>query len=57
MRRGSRYDELLTAIFMISAIGAVVCFFALDKDNPTYIILGVLAVLIRLAQYFMRFLS
>ena len=57
MRRGSRYDELLTTLFMLLAIGATVCYFALDKGNPTYLILGGLAVLIRIAHYLMRFFN
>ena len=57
MRRGSRFDELLTTLFMLLAIGAIVCYFALDKGNPTYLILGGLAVLIRIAHYLMRFFN
>ena len=55
MKRRSRYDELLTTLFMFLALGVIVCFFALDKGNPTYLILGGLAVVIRIAQYAMRF--
>ena len=54
MRRGSAIDELLTIIFMILAIGAVLCFFIL-KGNPTYMILGGCAVLLRVVQYILRF--
>lgn len=55
MKRGSRLDELLSLIFMILAIGAIVCYFALGNGNPTYLVLGGLAVLLRVAQYMMRF--
>ena len=55
MKNRSRFDELITMIFMLLAIGAVVCFFALGSDNPTFLILGGLAVLIRIAQYTKRF--
>ena len=55
MRQRSRYDELATTIFMLLAIGAAVCFFVLDKGNPTYMVLGGLAVLVRLVQYAIRF--
>jgi hypothetical protein len=55
MKRGSRLDELLTLLFMLLAIGAIVCFFAIGRDNPTYLILGGVAVLLRVAQYLMRF--
>ena len=56
MRRTSRFDELFTVLFMVLAIGAIVCFFALGRDNPTYLVLGGLAIIIRLGQYFKRFL-
>jgi len=56
MRRRSRFDELLTVVFMLLAIGALVCFFALGSQNPTYIIMGGAALLLRIAQYIMRML-
>ncbi|MDR0699944.1 MAG: hypothetical protein LBG28_12150 [Tannerella sp.] len=55
MKRGGRLDELLNLLFMILAIGAIVCYFALNGDNPTYLILGGIAVLLRVAHYIMRF--
>ncbi|MDR1115926.1 MAG: hypothetical protein LBL33_07260 [Tannerella sp.] len=55
MKRGSRLDELFTLLFMILAVGVVVCFFVLGSNNPTYLILGGIAVLLRVAQYIMRF--
>lgn len=55
MKRGSRSDELFSLIFMVLAIGAIVCYFVFDNDNPTYLILGGLAVLLRVAQYIARF--
>jgi len=54
MKRGSRLDELLSLIFMVIAVGAIVCFFVLGSHNPTYIILGGIAVLMRIVQYVMR---
>ena len=58
MRRGSRLDEIMTLLFMVLAIGAVVCFFALGSykgsQNFTYLILGGVAVVLRIAQYIMR---
>ena len=56
MKRNSRFDELITVLFMLLAVGAVVCYFALGKDNPTFLILGGLAILLRIAQYVKRFL-
>jgi hypothetical protein len=55
MKRNGRLDELLTLLFMILAIGAIVCYFALGSDHPAYLILGGLAILLRVAQYIMRF--
>ena len=55
MKRESPINELLTVLFMVCAIGAVVCFFVLGSDKPTYLILGGIAVVIRIAQYIMRF--
>jgi hypothetical protein len=40
---------------MLLAAGAAVCFFVTGKDSPTYLILGSIAVLLRIAQYIMRF--
>ena len=55
MKRGSRLDELFTLLFMILVIGMIVCYFVLDKGNPTFLILGGIAALLRIAQYIMRF--
>lgn len=55
MRARNRFDELFTVLFMILAIGAIVCYFVLGSQNPTYLILGGIAVLLRVAQYIMRF--
>ncbi len=54
MRRGSRFDELLTVLFMILAIAAVVCFFALS-DRTWFLALGGVAVVLRVVQYVMRY--
>jgi len=54
MKRGSRLDELLTLLFMVLAIGAIVCFFVW-KGSPTYLVLGGIAIVLRIAQYIMRF--
>ena len=55
MKRNSRFDELITVLFMLLAIGAVVCYFAI-KDSPAFLILGGLAILVRIAQYIKRFI-
>jgi len=58
MKRGSPLDELLTVIFMVLAIGGIVCFFVLGSykgsNNLTYLILGGIAIVLRIVQYIMR---
>ncbi|MDR1813606.1 MAG: hypothetical protein LBR18_02015 [Tannerella sp.] len=55
MRRGSPVDQLLTLLFMLLAIGAVVCYFAVPSNPAVYWILGGLAVLLRITHYILRF--
>jgi hypothetical protein len=54
MMRGSRTDEIFTLLFMVLAIAAVVCFFAVD-NRTVFLILGGISVVIRLVQYALRF--
>lgn len=54
MRRNSGWDDLLTAIFMILAIAAVVCFFAMD-DRGWFMGLAGAAVVLRIVQYVLRY--
>lgn len=54
MFRGSRTDELLTLIFMVFAIAAVICYFAVS-NKMVFFSLGGAAVVIRLVQYAIRF--
>ena len=56
MKRGSRWDELMTLLFMLLAGAAFVCFFAV-KEQPYYMILMGIAVVLRLIQYALRFFS
>jgi hypothetical protein len=55
MKRGSRLDESLSLLFMLLATGAIVCFFVTERGNPAYLILGGIAVALRIVQYIMRF--
>ena len=55
MKRGSRTDEILTLLFMIMAIGAVICFFAFSDNRIVFIALGGVAVILRIIQYILRF--
>ena len=57
MKQRSRFDELFTVLFMILAIGAIISFFALGSQNPTYLILGGIALLLRIAQYIIRMIK
>ena len=54
MKKGSRFDELLTLLFMALFVAAVVCYFVLGSENPTYFILGGIAIVMRVAQYILR---
>ena len=57
MKQRGRFDELLTVLFMILAIGGVICFFALGSQNSTYIILIGIALVLRIAQYIIRMIK
>ncbi|MBN2660742.1 MAG: hypothetical protein JXR54_05685 [Tannerellaceae bacterium] len=52
--RDSKLDKILTIVFMVLAIAAVVCYFALD-NKVVFLYCGGAAVVVRLTQYFMRF--
>lgn len=55
MTRGSKVDEILTLIFMLLAIAAVVCYFAISDKNP-FLYCGGAAIVLRLIQYILRFI-
>ena len=56
MKRNSPVDELLTVLFMIMAIAAVVCFFALE-GRGWFMGLGGAAVVLRVVQYVLRYIG
>jgi membrane protein YdbS with pleckstrin-like domain len=56
MKRGGRLEELLTLLFMLLAIAAAICFFAVDSRLPFWICGGA-AVFLRMAQYTLRFFA
>ncbi|MDR1879994.1 MAG: hypothetical protein LBQ78_03595 [Tannerellaceae bacterium] len=56
MKRGSKADEIMTLLFMLLAIAAVICFFAAD-NRTVFLCLGGAAVLLRIAQYIGRFVN
>ena len=55
MKSRGKFDEVFTALFMLLAVGAIVCYLALGSSNPTYLVLGGLAIILRLVQYVKRF--
>ena len=50
MTRGSKADEILTLVFMLLAIAAVVCYFAVS-DKTVFLYCGGAAIVLRLVQY------
>ncbi|MDR3142255.1 MAG: hypothetical protein LBU37_11095 [Tannerellaceae bacterium] len=52
--RGSKADELLTLLFMVLAIAAVICYFAVS-NKMVFMYLAGIAIVIRLAQYILRY--
>ena len=55
MMRGSKLDEILTLLFMLLAIGTVVCFFLVAAYRTEVLVIGGIAVVIRIAQYILRY--
>jgi hypothetical protein len=53
MTRGSKADEALTLLFMLLAVAAIICFFAVD-NRTVFLICGGVAALLRIAQYILR---
>lgn len=56
MTRGSKTDSILTILFMVLAIAAVVCYFAVS-DRTVFLYCGGAAICFRLVQYLLRFIS
>ena len=56
MKRGDKWDELLTVLFMTLAIAAVVLFFA-KPGQFYYLICGGIAIVIRVVHYVLRFFT
>ena len=54
MTRGSKADEILTLVFMLLAIAAVVCYFAVS--DKTVFLCGGAAIVLRLVQYVLRYI-
>lgn len=54
MRRGDRWDELITLLFMLLAIAAGVLYFTVKENRLPFMLCGGAAILLRLVQYFLR---
>lgn len=57
MKRGDRTDELLTLLFMVLAIAAGILYFTLKDNRLPFLICGSAAILLRIAQYMIRYFS
>lgn len=54
MMRGSRLDELMTLIFMLLVIAAIVCYFAIN-NRAVFLGCAGAAVIMRVVQYALRY--
>jgi Ca2+/Na+ antiporter len=57
MKRGDSTDSLLTLIFMLLAIAAVICYFVLPTNRTPFLVCGGVAIVLRIVQYVMRFIK
>ena len=56
MKRNSKTDEILTLCFMLLAIAAVVCYFAVS-DQSVFMYCGGAAIRLRMVHYILRFVN
>lgn len=54
--RGSKIDTVLTWLFMVLAVAAVICYFAFPGDRIPFLYCGGAAICFRLVQYLMRYI-
>lgn len=57
MIQRSNTDKILTWIFLVLAVIAVVCYFALPDNRTAFLFCGGAAIAIRLLQYLIRFIN
>jgi hypothetical protein len=53
MMRGNKTDELLSLIFILLAVAAGICFFAV-QNRMVFLVVGGIAVAFRLVHYALR---
>lgn len=56
MKRGSKTDEIMTLAFMLLAVAAVICFFAVN-NRTVFLLSGGAAIGLRLIQYLLRLIK
>ncbi|MCD8193726.1 MAG: hypothetical protein LUD74_04100 [Tannerellaceae bacterium] len=56
MEKGSKADEILTLAFMLLAIAAIICYFAVS-NRTVFLICGGAAIVMRIVQYILRFVK
>ncbi len=54
MKRGDRWDELFTLLFMVLAIAAGIIYFTVRGNRLPFLVCGGAAVMLRVAQYILR---
>lgn len=57
MRRGNKTDTILTILFMILAVIAVVCYFVYPDNRMPFLYCGGAAICFRLVQYVLRIIG
>lgn len=56
MGQTNNINKVLTAIFLILAAAAIICYFAIPEDKTIFLYCGGAAIALRLTQYLMRFI-
>ncbi|GHU60073.1 hypothetical protein FACS189411_17460 [Bacteroidia bacterium] len=51
----SALGEIINLVFLILAIAAGICYFAVNDNHKTFLVVGGIAVVLKLVQYFLRF--
>lgn len=57
MKKGSKYDDIITLVFMILAIITVICLFMPSVSHSDAMTVGGIAVILRIVQYILRYFN